>query len=149
MTYSSGLASFHAIMTLLAPKRIFIDEDYHGVHRSTKLQHRLIGIDKLTLEDLNQLGRETFCTLIRHLIPLGKPATWNAMSQSHVRLGLTSQSMRPLPLRPCRILSNVVSASSCIAVPSRAGGRSYMLCGVLVAHHVRKEWVGTCIRLAE
>ncbi|KAJ4168236.1 hypothetical protein NW765_015512 [Fusarium oxysporum] len=56
VTYASGLASFHAIMVLLTPKRIFLGEGYHGIHRSINLQHRVTGVEQLILDYLGQLG---------------------------------------------------------------------------------------------
>ncbi|KAJ3470529.1 hypothetical protein MRS44_000628 [Fusarium solani] len=124
VTYSSGLASFHAIMTLLPPKRIFIGEGYHGVHRSIKLQHRVTGVEKLTLGDLDQLGRVDLLHIETPLNPTGEARN------------LEYYVAKPDPLQYG--VDTVMHSDT-----KHIEGHSDMLCGVLAVHQDRKEWVET------
>ncbi|KAJ5707877.1 trans-sulfuration enzyme [Penicillium malachiteum] len=49
ISYSSGLSSLHAALTLLNPRRISIGEGYHGCHGVIALFTRLTGLQKLPL----------------------------------------------------------------------------------------------------
>ncbi|RSM13988.1 hypothetical protein CEP52_001520 [Fusarium oligoseptatum] len=62
----------HVILALLTPKCIFIGEGYHGVHRSIKPQHQVAGVEKLTLEDLDQLGHGDLLHIKTPLNPTGE-----------------------------------------------------------------------------
>ncbi|KAK0613042.1 pyridoxal phosphate-dependent transferase [Bombardia bombarda] len=58
LTYSSGLAAFHAMLVFLNPKRIAIGGGYHGCHGVIELVSKLTGLRQLELEsdaDLAQL----------------------------------------------------------------------------------------------
>ncbi|KAJ6015891.1 trans-sulfuration enzyme [Penicillium herquei] len=50
ISYSSGLSSLHAALTLLNPRRISIGEGYHGCHGVIALFTRLTGLQKLPLD---------------------------------------------------------------------------------------------------
>ncbi|KAJ5730890.1 trans-sulfuration enzyme [Penicillium malachiteum] len=50
ISYSSGLSSLHAALTLLNPRRISIGEGYHGCHGVIDLFTRLTGLQKLPLD---------------------------------------------------------------------------------------------------
>ncbi|RSM04207.1 hypothetical protein CDV31_010135 [Fusarium ambrosium] len=51
---------------------IFIGEGYHGVHRSVKPQHQVAGVEKLSLEDLDQLGHGDLLHIKTPLNPTGE-----------------------------------------------------------------------------
>lgn len=56
ITYASGLAAFHALMIMLNPKRIFIDDVYHGCQKVVDIMARLTGLEKNSLNQLERLG---------------------------------------------------------------------------------------------
>jgi cystathionine beta-lyase/cystathionine gamma-synthase len=49
VSYATGLASLHAALTLLNPRRISIGEGYHGSHEVIAVISRLSGLQKLNL----------------------------------------------------------------------------------------------------
>ncbi|KAJ3521966.1 hypothetical protein NM208_g13063 [Fusarium decemcellulare] len=56
ITYSSGLAAFHAAMVLLNPDKIFMGDVYHGCQKIVGLLTGLTGLRRLPLERLEELG---------------------------------------------------------------------------------------------
>ncbi|KAI8688608.1 hypothetical protein NCS55_00114800 [Fusarium keratoplasticum] len=142
VTYSSGLASFHAIMPLLTPKRIFIGEGYHGVHRGIKLQHRVTGVEKLTLEDLNQLGRGDLLHIETPLNPTGEARNleyYVAKARQASAYILVDATFASPPLQdPLQYGVDIVMHSGTKYI----GGHSDMLCGALVVHQDRKDFEG-------
>ncbi|KAJ4259522.1 hypothetical protein NW757_002845 [Fusarium falciforme] len=139
VTYSSGLASFHAIMPLLTPKRIFIGEGYHGVHRSIKLQDRVTGVEKLTLQDLNQLGRGDLLHIETPLNPTVEARNLEHYVANARQAGayiLVDATFASPPLQdPLQYGVDIVMHSGTKYI----GGHSDMQCGVLVVHQDRKE----------
>lgn len=53
VTYSSGLAAFHALLVFLNPKRIAITGGYHGCHGVIDLMHKLTGLQTVSLESVD------------------------------------------------------------------------------------------------
>ncbi|KAM6531766.1 hypothetical protein FSOLCH5_001218 [Fusarium solani] len=134
VTYSSGLASFHAIMTLLPPKRIFIGEGYHGIHRSIKLQHWVTGVEKLTLEDLDQLGRGDLLHIETPLNPTGEARNLEyyvvKARQAGAYISVDATFAPPSLQDPLQYCVDIVMHSGTKYI----GGHSDMLCDVLVVH---------------
>lgn len=56
ITYASGLAAFHALMIMLNPERIFIDDVYHRCQKVVDIMARLTGLEKNSLNQLERLG---------------------------------------------------------------------------------------------
>ncbi|WAO83976.1 Hypothetical protein NCS54_00117700 [Fusarium falciforme] len=142
VTYSSGLASFHAIMPLLTPKRIFIGEGYHGVHRSIILQDRVTGVEKLTLQDLNQLGRGDLLHIETPLNPTGEARNLEyyvaKARQAGAYISVDATFASPPLQDPLQYGGDIVMHSGTKYI----GGHSDMLCGVLVVHQDRKDFEG-------
>lgn len=57
ITYSSGLAAFHAMLVFLNPKRVAIGGGYHGCHGVIKVLSKLNGLEQLELEDPEDLKK--------------------------------------------------------------------------------------------
>ncbi|KAF5259268.1 hypothetical protein FOXYS1_10120 [Fusarium oxysporum] len=72
ISYSTGLSAFLAMVILLNPKRIFIGDGYHGVHGVIDVVAKLSGVQKLTLDDLDQLGRGDILHVETPLNPTGE-----------------------------------------------------------------------------
>ncbi|KAH8901552.1 cystathionine gamma-synthase [Thozetella sp. PMI_491] len=53
LTYSSGLAAFHAMLIFLNPSRIAIGHGYHGCHGVVALLQKLKPLEQLTHSDLD------------------------------------------------------------------------------------------------
>ncbi|KAF2844430.1 cystathionine gamma-synthase [Plenodomus tracheiphilus IPT5] len=145
VSYSTGLAAFHASMVLLNPKRIFVTEGYHGVHGVIDVMTKLTGLRKLTLEDLDQLQAGDVVHVETPLNPTGEARnlTFYAAKARAARAYLTVDStFGPPPLQdPLQYGADIVIHSGTKYV----GGHSDMLCGILVVHpeRVQAGWVET------
>ncbi|KAK2685337.1 hypothetical protein QWA68_015776 [Fusarium oxysporum] len=143
VTYASGLASFHAIMVLLTPKRIFLGEGYHGIHRSITLQHRVTGVEQLTLDDLGQLGHGDLLHIETPQNPTGEARNleyYVAIARKAGAYVSVDATFAPPPLQdPLQFGVDIVMHSGTKYI----GGHSDMLCGVLVVSKHRQEWMET------
>ncbi|EWZ79997.1 hypothetical protein BFJ63_vAg14447 [Fusarium oxysporum f. sp. narcissi] len=126
VTYASGLASFHAIMVLLTPKRIFLGEGYHGIHRSINLQHRVTGVEQLILDYLGQLGPGDLLHIETPQNPTGEARNL----EYYVAIARKAGAYFGV---------DIVMHSGTKYI----GGHSDMLCGVLVVSKYRQEWMET------
>ncbi|KAG2019033.1 hypothetical protein GB937_005322 [Aspergillus fischeri] len=72
ITYSTELSAFHAMLILLNPKRIFIGDGYHGCHSVVDIIHRLTGIQKLDLTQIDQAGPGDIIHVEMPLNPTGE-----------------------------------------------------------------------------
>ena len=74
LTYTTGLAAFHAIMVLLNPKRVFLSDGYHGVHAILDVMNKLTGVQKLSLDQLDHHHLLHPSDIIHIETPPAKPA---------------------------------------------------------------------------
>ncbi|KAJ5728854.1 cystathionine beta-lyase [Penicillium malachiteum] len=123
MTYSTGLAAFHAIMVLLNPKRVFIDDGYHGVHAKIDLMTKLTGVKKYNLDQLEYLAAGD-------VIHIETPA-----HEAGAYLNVDA-TFGPPPLQdPLHLGADIVMHSGTKYI----GGHSDMMCGILVVHSMRVD----------
>ncbi|KAK7748411.1 hypothetical protein SLS62_008567 [Diatrype stigma] len=132
LTYSSGLASFHALLAFLNPRRVAIGEGYHGCHGVLKLMARLTG---LTIVDLDcpdsVLGPGDLIHVETPLNPTGEARDLEHYAAKARRSGAylsVDATFAPPPLLdPFRWGADVVMHSG----TKYFGGHSDLLCGVL------------------
>lgn len=145
MTYSSGLAAFHAIMVLLNPKRVFIGEGYHGVHGVIEVVSKLSGVQKLDLSQIDQLGPGDILHIETPLNPTGEArdlAFYKAKAHAAGAFFTVDATFAPPPLQdPLQYDADIILHSGTKYV----GGHSDMLCGILVVHpnRVQEGWLKT------
>ncbi|EWZ46134.1 cystathionine beta-lyase [Fusarium oxysporum Fo47] len=145
ISYSTGLSAFLAMVILLNPKRIFIGDGYHGVHGVIDVVAKLSGVQKLTLDDLDQLGRGDILHVETPLNPTGEARNLAYYSSKARQAGayLTVDStFAPPPLQnPLHLGTDIVIHSGTKYI----GGHSDMLCGILVVHpeRVKQGWMKT------
>ncbi|KAK2610559.1 hypothetical protein N8I77_003978 [Diaporthe amygdali] len=147
VTYSSGLAAFHAMLVFLNPRRIAIGAGYHGCHGVIDLVAKLTGLEKLELEDPADLAKLRPGDVIHvetPLNPTGEARDLDLYAAKARELGcyLTADAtFAPPPLlRPFDHGVDVVMHSG----TKYFGGHSDMLCGVLAVHPAREArhgWV--------
>ncbi|CAG8274709.1 unnamed protein product [Penicillium salamii] len=145
MTYSTGLAAFHAIMVLLVPKRIFLGDGYHGVHGNIDLMTKLTGVKKLGLDQLDQIQSGDVIHIETPVNPTGEARNLSYYSSIARRAGAyltVDATFGPPPLQdPLQFGVDVVLHSGTKYI----GGHSDMMCGILVVHpqRVTEGWVDT------
>ncbi|KAG6997319.1 hypothetical protein FOFC_07914 [Fusarium oxysporum] len=145
VAYPSGLAAFHALMVLLNPKRIFIGEGYHGVHRCIGFVGKLTHVEKFTLNDINQLGPGDILHIETPLNPTGEARNLEHFSAIAKKAGAyltVDATFAPPPLQgPLQYGADIVMHSGTKYV----GGHSDMLCGLLVLDQegVKRGWLET------
>lgn len=145
MTYSTGLAAFHAIMVLLNPKRVFIGDGYHGVHGNIDVMAKLTGVRKLSLDQLDQVEQGDIIHIETPLNPTGEARDLHYYSEKARAVGayLTVDStFAPPPLQdPLQCGADIVLHSGTKYI----GGHSDMMCGILVIHprRVAQGWIDT------
>lgn len=145
MTYSTGLAAFHAIMVLLNPKRIFIGDGYHGVHGNIDLMTKLTGVRKLPLDQLDQVGPGDIIHIETPLNPTGEARNlsyYNAKARAVGAYLTVDSTFAPPPLQdPLQFGADIVLHSGTKYI----GGHSDMMCGILVVHPERVDqgWIDT------
>ncbi|CAG9945071.1 unnamed protein product [Clonostachys rosea f. rosea IK726] len=146
LTYSSGLAAFHAIMILLNPKRVFLGDGYHGVHRSIALQNRVTGMEKFTLDELDKLQAGDLLHIETPVNPFGEArniAYYVAKAKAVGAYVSVDATFAPPPLMdPLQFGVDIVMHSGTKYV----GGHSDMLCGILVIPSSRSSWAETLIQ---
>ncbi|KAJ6167114.1 hypothetical protein N7470_002561 [Penicillium chermesinum] len=134
ITYATGLSAFHAMVILINPKKVFIGEGYHGCHSVLDIIHRLSGVQKLDLEDIDQAGPGDMIHVETPLNPTGE-----ARNLAYYRAKATEKGA---------YLTNPLDFDADIVMHSGTkyvGGHSDMLCGVLVLRddHVKEGWLKT------
>lgn len=134
-------------MCLLRPKRIFISEGYHGVHRGIALMERLIGVQKLTFDGLDQLDAGDIVHVETPLNPSGVARNLEYYAEKAHAKGaylIVDSTFAPPPLQnPLKQGADLVMHSGTKYI----GGHSDMLCGLLVIpqHRVDAGWAETLI----
>ena len=145
MTYSTGLAAFHAIMVLLNPKRVFIGDGYHGVHGNIDLMTKLTGVEKLGLDQLDLLAPGDVIHIETPVNPTGEARNLSYYSQKAREAGAyltVDATFAPPPLQdPLQFGADIVLHSGTKYI----GGHSDMMCGILVVHpeRVQEGWLDT------
>ncbi|RAH67790.1 cystathionine beta-lyase [Aspergillus aculeatinus CBS 121060] len=147
LTYSTGLAAFHAILVLLQPARIFIGEGYHGVHAVISLVSRLCDgrkCQKLPLEQLHLLQPGDIIHVETPVNPTGEARDlvgYAARARAAGAYLTVDSTLAPPPLQDPIALAgaDVVMHSA----TKYLGGHSDMLGGVLVVNpgRVAEGWV--------
>ncbi|KAK7719947.1 hypothetical protein SLS64_002128 [Diaporthe eres] len=147
VTYSSGLAAFHALLVFLNPKRIAIGGGYHGCHGVIDLVAKLTGLQKVELEDpaaLATLQPGDVIHVETPLNPTGEARDLDFYAARARELGCyltVDATFAPPPLQqPFSHGVDVVMHSG----TKYFGGHSDLLCGVLAVHPAREErhgWV--------
>ena len=132
MTYSSGLAAFHALLVRLNPRRIAIGDGYHGCHGVIKVLSRLTGLQQLPLDcDPSELQAGDVIHVETPLNPTGEARNLQHYAEVARRVGAyltVDATFAPPPLLdPFAFGADVVMHSG----TKYFGGHSDMLCGVL------------------
>ena len=140
LTYSSGLASFNALITFVNPKRVAIGAGYHGCHGVLRLQQRLSGLQLLPLDCKPQdLQEGDLIHLETPVNPTGLAFNIEHYAEiAHSRGAYLSvdATFAPPPLQdPFKHGADLVMHSGTKYI----GGHSDLLCGVLAVN--RKEWM--------
>jgi len=138
LTYSSGLAAFHALLVLLNPKRISIGDGYHGCHGVIKIHERLTGLKKLALDcPVEELQPGDIVHVETPLNPTGLVRNLKAYAEKAHSRGAyltVDATFGPPPLQdPFSWGADIVMHSG----TKYFGGHSDMLCGVLAVHPAR------------
>ncbi|PWY83156.1 cystathionine beta-lyase [Aspergillus sclerotioniger CBS 115572] len=146
LTYATGLAAFHAIMVLLNPKRVFLADGYHGVHAIIEVMNKLTGVQKLTLDQLDEhLRPGDIIHIETPLNPTGEArdlAYYSAKAHAAGAYLTVDSTLAPPPLQdPLHFGADVVLHSGTKYI----GGHSDMMCGILVVHpdRVAQGWLDT------
>ena len=145
MTYSTGLAAFHAIMVLLVPKRVFLGDGYHGVHGNIDLMTKLTGVKKFGLDHLDQLQPGDVVHIETPLNPTGEVrnlAYYSSVARKAGAYLTVDATFGPPPLQdPLKFGADIVLHSGTKYI----GGHSDMMCGILVVHpqRVSEGWIDT------
>lgn len=140
IAYSSGLASFHALLNLLNPKRVAIGDGYHGCHGTLELYARASGCQILPLDCAPEdLGEGDLIHLETPVNPTGLALDIRHYAdRAHARGAYISvdSTFAPPPLQdPFVHGADVVMHSGTKYI----GGHSDFLCGVLATKD--KDWL--------
>ncbi|ETN36267.1 uncharacterized protein HMPREF1541_08544 [Cyphellophora europaea CBS 101466] len=140
VAYSSGLAAFHALLTMLAPKRVAIGAGYHGCHGVLNLYARASGCQILPLDcNTEELGPGDLIHLETPVNPTGLALNiQHHATKAHSRGAYLSvdSTFAPPPLQePFALGADVVMHSG----TKYLGGHSDFLCGVLACKNT--DWV--------
>jgi cystathionine gamma-synthase len=145
VTYSSGLAAFHALLVFLNPRRIAVGGGYHGCHGVIDLVAKLTGLQKLELEDpaaLAALRPGDIVHVETPLNPTGEARNLDYYAARARELGCyltVDATFAPPPLQqPFDHGADVVMHSG----TKYFGGHSDLLCGVLAVHPARERQHG-------
>lgn len=131
------------MIVMLNPKRVFIGDGYHGVHGVIDVMHKLTGLRKLTLEDVDQIQPGDIVHVETPLNPTGEArnlAYYAAKAHEAGAYLTVDSTFGPPPLQnPLDFGADVVMHSGTKYI----GGHSDMLCGVLVipARRVDQGWL--------
>ncbi|OJZ88123.1 hypothetical protein ASPFODRAFT_216891 [Aspergillus luchuensis CBS 106.47] len=146
LTYSTGLATFHAILVHLNPRRIFIGDGYHGVHAVIDIMSKLTGMKKHSLEDLEHNIRPEAGDIIHVETPVNPTgearniAYYAGIARSVGAWVTVDATLAPPPLQdPIALGADIVMHSATKYI----GGHSDLLGGVLVfgPGAVERGWV--------
>ncbi|KAM0483103.1 hypothetical protein ACHAPX_002548 [Trichoderma viride] len=142
IVYGSGMASFHALMTHLNPKKVAIGDGYHGCHGVLKIFGRLTGLKKLPLDcDLSELGPGDVIHVETPLNPTGEARDLKYYADRAHSVGAyltVDATFAPPPLLdPFAWGADIVMHSGTKYI----GGHSDLLCGVLAVNPKHKTWV--------
>ncbi|KAJ2897881.1 putative cystathionine gamma-synthase protein [Zalerion maritima] len=153
LTYTSGLAAFHALLVQLNPKRIAIGPGYHGCHGVVELMKRLTGLEVVDLDQLPGKSPEKLAATgltkgdLFHvetpINPTGEARDLATFIKIAKTLGCyvsVDATFGPPPLQdPVGMGADVAMHSG----TKYLGGHSDMLCGVLTIHPERAKegWV--------
>ncbi|KAK9776940.1 putative Pyridoxal phosphate-dependent transferase [Seiridium cardinale] len=142
LTYSSGLAAFHAMLVYLNPKRIAIGGGYHGCHGVIKLLSKLTGLQMLDLDcPDSELQKGDVIHVETPLNPTGEARNLEFYRKKADRTGAwltVDATFGPPPLLdPFLWGADVVMHSGTKYI----GGHSDMLCGVLALAPKHSAWV--------
>ena len=132
LTYSSGLAAFHAMLVHLNPRRVAIGAGYHGCHGVLALLGRLTGLRVVDLDCADEeLGPGDVVHVETPLNPTGEARDLEHYAAKARRVGAyltVDATFAPPPLLdPFHWGADVVMHSG----TKYFGGHSDMLCGVL------------------
>ncbi|RAH87436.1 cystathionine gamma-synthase [Aspergillus japonicus CBS 114.51] len=140
LTYSTGLAAFHAILVLLQPARIFLGDGYHGVHAVIDLVSRLSDgrkCQKLSWEAMQLLQPGDIVHVETPVNPTGEArdlAAYAARARAAGAYLTVDSTLAPPPLQDAIALgADLVMHSA----TKYLGGHSDMLGGVVVVHPAR------------
>lgn len=139
--YSSGLAAFHALLTMLAPKRVAIGAGYHGCHGVLQMHVRgRADCEILPLDCVDEhLGEGDLVHLETPINPTGLAldvAYYAAKAHARGAFLSVDSTFAPPPLQePFGSGADVVMHSG----TKYLGGHSDFLCGVLAVKN--REWV--------
>ncbi|KAI9670216.1 MAG: hypothetical protein M1831_006429 [Alyxoria varia] len=151
LTYTSGLAAFHALITYFNPSKIAIGAGYHGCHGVLSIHTKLSGLKKLPLHasdvewDASGLGAGDIVHVETPLNPTGEIYNLKGYAErAHARGALLTvdATFGPPGLQdPFTHGADVVMHSG----TKYLGGHSDMLCGVLALRddeHAQERWSG-------
>jgi cystathionine beta-lyase/cystathionine gamma-synthase len=140
LTYASGLSAFHAAMVFLNPKRIAIEDGYHGVHGVIGIHNKLTGLRKLSLDcPAEELQQGDVVHVETPLNPTGIARNLKMYAdKAHARGAYLTvdATFGPPPLQdPFLWGADLIMHSGTKFI----GGHSDMLCGVLVVNPAREK----------
>ncbi|EXL68800.1 hypothetical protein FOPG_15164 [Fusarium oxysporum f. sp. conglutinans race 2 54008] len=139
VTYASGLAAFNSMLILVNPKKIFITDGYHGVHGIIDIMHKLNGLKKLSLDDIDQAGPGDMIHVETPLNPTGEArnlAFFREKARAAGAILTVDSTLAPPPLQdPIQLGADLVMHSGTKYI----GGHSDMLCGIVVIHPDRAQ----------
>lgn len=136
LAYSSGLASFFALLTQLKPKVIAISEGYHGCHSIIAIHNKLYGLKKVSLHNVEEwdaagLGEGDLVHVESPLNPTGEAyniAKFVALAHARGAKVSVDATFGPPPLQDPFVQGvDVVMHSGTKYI----GGHSDLLCGIL------------------
>lgn len=147
ISYSSGLSAFHALLTLINPKRISIGAGYHGCHGVIGIFNKLTGLKTIPLDcAAEDLQPGDIIHIETPLNPTGYAYNLKEFAdKAHSRGAFLSvdATFAPPPLQdPFKWGADIIMHSG----TKYFGGHSDMLSGVLVVNPAvpqAKEWVST------
>ncbi|KAK2691456.1 hypothetical protein QWA68_008857 [Fusarium oxysporum] len=132
VSYSSGVAAFHAMLIAINPNKIFISDGYHGVHAVIEIMTKLNGLKKLSLDDLDQAGPGDMIHIETPLNPTGEARNLAFFSKKAKETGAlltVDATLAPPPLQdPIQFGADLVMHSGTKYI----GGHSDMLCGIVI-----------------
>lgn len=137
LTYASGMASFHAMIVFLNPRRVAIGAGYHGCHGVLDVIKKLNGLEKLDLlseDDLAKLQPGDVVHVETPLNPTGEArdlAHYARLAQEKGCYLTVDATFAPPPLLdPFQWGADLVMHSG----SKYFGGHSDILCGVLAVN---------------
>ncbi|KPI37895.1 putative trans-sulfuration enzyme [Cyphellophora attinorum] len=139
ITYSSGLASFHALLNFLNPRKVSIGAGYHGCHGTLELYSRASGAEIIPLDcAIDELDSGDLIHLETPVNPTGEALSIQYYAdRAHSRGAFLSVDSKfaPPPLQdPFLHGADIVMHSGTKYI----GGHSDFLCGILAVK--REDW---------